>query len=254
MNLDIQITGLAELRKSLAQFSDRRFAAAIATALTRTARDIEQEWRAQMGAELDRPSARTVRGTVVQMAKADKLEARVAMRGDAGQVGTPAGWLRPVEFGGSRLTKRFEQVLQARGAMPRGTFAVPGDGAKLDRYGNVSRGQIIEALNQLGVDFSAGYSNVIARAAAKRAASAARSGRAYFVVRDQGKGLPPGIYYRDARRNLKAVFFFARGVGYRRTTTLIQRGARVGSQKLNEQVVRAVNEHIARLAARRGAS
>jgi hypothetical protein len=248
--MDIRITGLDQLRRQLDSFSDRRFNAAIATALTRAARDVEKELQREIGEKLDRPTPRSLRSTAVEMANANKLQAVVRLRGDTTQANTPAGWLAPLEFSGNRLMKKFEQALVSRGVMPSGTYAVPGDGAIRDQYGNVSRGQIVAVLNQLGSNFSEGYAKVIGTTAAKRAKAAARSGKRYFAIAEQRGGLPPGIYYRDAKQGLKAVFFFTRNVGYRRQMTLITRGVRVGSQRLNEQVIRAVNEQIAKLAAK----
>lgn len=247
--LTVKVEGLEELKATLRglSFSDRRFAAAMATALTRTARAVEQQWRQQFPQELDRPSPRTTRGTVVNPANAKNLQAAVAVKGESDKADTTAGWLSPQEYGGSRLVKRFERALWAKGTMPRNMFTVPGDGATLDNYGNVSRSQIIEVLNQLGTDFSVGYAQVIGRTAARRAAAAARVGRKYFAIQDRKHGLPPGIYYRNQNKELKAVFFFVPRLQYPRRLTLIQRGMSVAQRNLNEQVGVAVKEQLRRL-------
>ena len=58
-------SNIDEVRKQFSEFSDRRFKSAVATALTRTARAVGDEWTQQLSAKLDRPTPATTR--VVQM-------------------------------------------------------------------------------------------------------------------------------------------------------------------------------------------
>lgn len=247
MNITIDTRELERAAKAIGGFSDRRLAATIATALTRTARAVEADWRRQFAAELDRPTPLTQRAAVVIGAKADNLRAEVKLRDATARGTAPAEYLAPQEAGGDRRLKRFEQALVRAGAMPAGQRAVPGEGAQRDGYGNVSRAQIVQVLNQLAAGrTSVGYSRVIGRTAEKRAASARRAGRVYVAL-PQGSGpISPGIYERQGR-GLKAVFLFVSSVRYRSRLKLIEQGGSVAARVVQAEGVRALGEQVQRL-------
>lgn len=247
--------GADELRQALAEFSERRLRSATATALTRTARQFAADWSRQLAQRLDRPTPATLRSVVVKRAENTDAQptAEVRIRDQARmERGTPpVQWLAEQEMGGRRGVKKFEAALQAQGAMPRGWAAVPGPAAKLDSYGNVTRGQIVQVIAQLGAQFSPGYQRVISQSAAKRAASAIRRGRAYVAIQAGNKaGLTPGVYERDGR-GLRAVFYFVRHAAYRKRLDLVGAASRDALAVLQREFARAVSESAARLAQRR---
>lgn len=49
----------------------------------------------------------------------------------------PSYWMRYGIYGGGRVTKAFERLLQSKGILPPGMFVVPGSGATLDAFGNI---------------------------------------------------------------------------------------------------------------------
>lgn len=246
----IQIKGLDALRRQLESFSDRRFGAAVATAMTRTAAAVSQEWRQILNQELDRPTPMIGRSVRVERAEAARLSAGVRINDNPLNGGLSAAQiLAPHGFGGDRMVKRFEAALQAQGAMPSGMRAVPGPAARLDSYGNVARQQIVQVLNQLGGQLSPGYQRVISKSAARRLAAAKRAGRE-FVALPRGHGrLRAGIYERR-ERGLAAVFYFVSRTQYPRRLSLVEAGRVFVAQRLPVEMKRAVDEHIARLAAR----
>ena len=263
MQLNLRIEGLDAVRGQLRAFSDRRYRAAVATALTRTARQVESAWQGELAGAFDRPTATTRNAVLVRRADASTLQAEVLIKDQAGPGGrAPVAWISTEEQGGERYLKKFEQALMAQGSMPAGYRAVPGPGARLDSFGNVARGQIVQVLAQLGAQFSPGYQRVISASAAKRAAKALATGRKFVaILPGMGKGgLKPGIYERRAgrggrsfvgprqqvERGLVAVFLFVRGVRYRPRTTLMQRG-RLAAQGFSSELQRAVSESMARL-------
>ena len=158
--------------------------------------------------------------------------------------------LRPLEVGGTRGQKRFESALIAAGAMPAGSKAVPGPACKIDSFGNPSRQQLVQVLNQLGAQLSPGYQRVIARSAAKRQRSATRSQRVYVAVPRAAKGLKPGVYERVGQRGLLAVFYFVTRVQYARRLDLMTDGVAYINRTLQQQLDRAIRESAGRLAAR----
>lgn len=250
MKLDVRIEGLQQVQSMLAGFSDRRMAAVGATALTRVARDLAGQWRQHLEQRLDRPTSATVRS--VQWIKADAagLVAEVKIRDDGAGKTKPVEWLSPQEAGGARRVKQFERALQAQGSMPRGWHAVPGPAAKLDAYGNVSRGQIVQVIAQLGAQYSPGYARVISRSAAKRAATAQAKGRAYVAILPGNKaGLTPGVYERSDRA-LRAVMWYVSRTQYRKATDLLGEAQRTAPAALQRELQRAIEESAGRLAAR----
>ena len=251
--LTLKIDGLQQTREALKAFSDRRFTSAVATALTRTASVIGKQWTGQLQSRFDRPTPATQRAVVVKRAEntAEVLTAEVKLRDQLRGRGTPpVEWLATQELGGQRRIKKFEQALQAQGSMPAGWKAVPGPGAKLDGFGNVTRGQIVQVIAQLGAQFSPGYARVISASAARRAARAVQTGRAYVAIQPGNKtGLTPGVYER-AGKALRPVFFFVKSASYSRRLNLIGAGMREAQAVLNREFARAVSESAARLTQR----
>lgn len=243
------------MRQQLQEFSDRRFRAAMATAITRTARDVEAEWDDQLAGRFDAPTRATLNAVALQRADAQTLTATVLIRDRAGSTGrAPVEWLSTEERGGARYIKRFEAALQAQGALPPGWVTVPGPAAKLDAYGNVTRGQIVQVIAQLGASFSPGYQRVISQSAAKRAARAVATGRQYVAVQpykatQRKDGRRPGVYVRTAAQ-FEAVFWFVRKVSYRPRLSLKNRARAIADQQLGPQLQRAVGDSLARLRAR----
>ena len=250
--LTIKVEGLDELRKSLEQFSDRRFQSAVAEAINKTARHVSDAWGGQFATKFDRPTAMTYRASVIpDRADVGRLSATVSLRDSIPNNGVaPAEYLATHESGAAdRGLRKFESKLAASGAIPRGHKLVPGTHAKLDNFGNVSRAQVIAVLNQLSDPLKDGYQSVISRNKGKRDATAAKQGRRYVPVpRAIGK-LEAGIYERKGRL-LLPVFFIVSTTRYRKTLDLMALGRRAASDVLGREVSRAVEKRIASLARR----
>ncbi len=251
--LSIKLEGLQQVRAALTEFSDRRFAAAVSTALTRSAKEMSIEWQEQIDRRLDRPIARTKSATTFLSATAQTLKSTVLVKDQ--MAGTPpATYLNPQERAGGRRAKKFEQALQASGAMPRGYVLVPGRGAQLDAYGNVSRSQIIAVITQLGSDYSPGYQRVIPKTVAGRLRVMAKRGKSFIAVQpDEEKqlGVSAGIYERSSGGALRAVFLFKRAVRYRKVLDLERTAAQKAPPIVADEFQRAVRESFARLNAQR---
>ncbi len=244
---------MKELREDLKDFSQRRMNAAVATALTRTAKTVSTQWQSQIDRRIDRPVARTMKAAGFTGANASKLESTVFLK-DRMDGTAPAEYLQPQEFGGDRLLKKFERALIASGAMPSGYMTVPGRHATLDGNGNVSRAQLIAVIRALGSQYSPGYQQVISKSTTKRLAAQARHGRQYIAVNPQDARtykLSPGIYERMRDGHRMAIFLFKSSVHYRKHLSLVDRSA-VEQIKttLDAELQRAINESLARLSAR----
>lgn len=195
---------------------------ACAVALTRTAQDVRTDLRKEMVRVFDRPTRFTLNSLYLKPATKVDLTARVWLKDD---FGTKPNYLMPQIEGGARPQKRFEELLRQRGLMSDSERAVPGAGAKLDAYGNMSRGQIVQIISQLGAFNLAGASQNATgsiRSKRKRAQAVyfyARKGEARTGARSWKRGekvqhLPTGIYLRTAE-GIKPVLLFVQGAKYR---------------------------------------
>lgn len=190
---------------------------ATAKALTGTAQLVKKALITEMSSAFDRPTPYTLRSLFLSPAKKTKLEARVWLKDDAGK-GTPATkYLLPQIEGGGRRHKRFERALAAVGLLPQGMYVVPGEAAKMDAYGNMARGQVVQILSALkAAETYAGHS------ANRTARSAKRKGRKlaeYFVGNPGGgDGKPTGVWQRFGfayGSAVKPVAIFTRQPQYR---------------------------------------
>ena len=248
--ISIQVDGLDDIRRALSEFSDRRFDATVATALTRTAKEVSKDWQDQINTRIDRPTPRTKSAATFLSANAQTLTARVLVK-DQGS-GSPAEYLGPQERGGGRTVKRFEQALIAGGAMPHGYITVPGRSAARDAYGNVSRALIVAVIADLGAALSPGYQRVISKSTAKRLATRVRRGLSYVAVSPEAaseRGISAGIYEMKSGKAMKAVFLFVRAVTYKRQLSLLgKEGSEAAvERRMQQELDRAIGESWRRL-------
>jgi hypothetical protein len=252
MKVTAILEGLKETQQSLRGFSDRRMAATLATALTRTAVEVRAGVQQELPRVFDRPTPYTVNSLFVRPARADKLEAEVFFKDEFGtsRLGIPATkYLLPEVRGGARRSKAFEKALRQAGVLPFGRFAMAGAGARLDAHGNVDRGQLIQILSQLRITRTAGHQRNLAFGAKGVAAQRKAGGR--FFVKQGRKGGPPGIYQRELiGRNATPVFIFTRPPSYSPRFPFEAIAGRIAEAKLSGHVRRAIAEQAARLMSR----
>lgn len=245
MSFDITVKGLDEIRNGLpASFSDRRFAAALATALTRTGQVIKTEQQQELRRVFDRPTPYTLNSLFLKPANASDLSARVFFKDTVTKGGTPAvNYLLPGVEGGARRNKRFEKALQAVGGLPPGHQVIPGDGAQRDAFGGVALAQIKAILLQL----RANPAKDDKKGRTKLRASVVKAGGRYFVLRDkEGKAL--GVFQREAfGRGLTPVLLYVEETRYRSRYAFYEVSQRVADRVMPEQIGRAVDEQLQKL-------
>lgn len=203
----IEITGLAQAISTLRVAPKQaRFAGAVAlNHALRAARDAE---RAAMARSFDRPTPYVVRNgvniTLADYRKTGPLvgEVHVVSEGQA----APGKALRAGVQGGARRAKRSELLLRRLGVLPAGHLTVPGRAAKLDAYGNITRGQILEVLAwfqafpERGTGGARAWRDNITDMGKdrRRRGTRNRSGFEYFAVKPGDKSrLTPGVYRRS---------------------------------------------------------
>ena len=201
MTSTITITGIAELRATLEGFSDRRFNAALATGLTKTAQAVREAEQREMRDVFIRPTPRTLGAIFMQRATAEKLEATVGIaenpfsQGGSGRA--PLNWLRWQVRGGLRTLKAYERRLVSAGAMPSDMRSVPGKFARLDAFGNISGGQLRQVFSQLRIELSSGAKSTLTQFAfgdtgKERKSKARKIENAYKRAGGQYSALPNG--------------------------------------------------------------
>ena len=165
-----------------------RFATAVA--LTRTAGHAQRALTDEMGGKFDRPTPYTLRSTWIKKATKALLVAEVMLKDRLlSKTQQPPGELLAHHFNGqSRMHKGLERYLMGAGLISRDEYVVPGAGVRLDRYGNMSRGQIQQIISQLKVGLdSASYASDSARS--RR--SVKKAGRIFW---SRGGHLPRGAW------------------------------------------------------------
>lgn len=184
-----QLAALTELERELIPY-------AASTALTKTAQGLIGRLQDEMRVVFDKPTPYTLNALRLMPATKEKLSARVWFKNEADGAQPASVWLSPEVYGGERRNKPAELQLRARGILPHGMYVVPGDGAELDAYGNIKRGQIIKALSGVKGFSQAGY-----KANATDSARSTRKGNAksYFVMKRAGKSI--GIAQRTGRKS-----------------------------------------------------
>lgn len=191
-----------------------------------TAFEIRNVWARTAPRVFDRPTPLTVKAAQYEKATKAKPYAVVKLRDEASKGTPPAKYLLAEVQGGSRRKKGMELLLQAKGVMPAGMFAVPGKGADLDAFGNVRGGQVRQILAQLQAGGEQGYASNESETSRKRRKR--RGGHDFFALKMQRGNLPAGIYRRremaagdaarraiGARSRIDSIFIFVRSVTYR---------------------------------------
>lgn len=207
----------------------QRAATAVAIALTKTAVAVREAERSEMRDVFDRPTPYTLNALYLKPATAANPEARVGFKDDAGQRGA-LNWLMWHIKGGQRTQTAYEKLLTRAGAMRSDQRAVPGKFARIDQFGNISRGQLVQILSQLRIDTTAGSTRSLPRIDKADNAKTARSKagvirRAYaraggqYMALPNGRGkLKPGIYqvrqFANGRADPRPVVIFVTRTQY----------------------------------------
>lgn len=199
MNISIDCN-TASLISAMKDVSQRQLPFALAKAITATAEDIRLAQQREIADVFDRPTRYTLNSVFKTSATKSKLEADVWIKDErATAKGTPASkYLAPQVSGGGRRLKRFEVALRSVGVLPSDCVVVPGSAAKIDAYGNVSRGQIMQILSYFKAFPEAGHRANMRDGGKRLARDNQRTGARgfmYFVGRP-GRGSPLGIWQR----------------------------------------------------------
>ncbi|UCV29382.1 hypothetical protein [Ferribacterium limneticum] len=240
-----KVRGLASVLGALNNLEKQsRFG--IARAITKTAKATEDALKREMRSKTDRPTPYFLRSTFVQPATRDKLRARVGIKDQAfskNRLSSAQMFGHHFE-GGGRATKVLEQYLRRAGLLGFGEFVAPGAGARLDAYGNMSRGQVQQILSQLriGPDRAAFKSN-----SRRSKRNAQRAGRIFWARGNARDGhLKRGAYIdMGPPVGLRPLLVVIRSPSYKRRFDLPQLAAttiaKTWKDNLNASLIEAFN-------------
>lgn len=213
--INIKLEGIADVQRLLKNAS-KQVAFAASVAINNTAKNIEAEQRKEIGGTFDRPKPATVKATYVERSTKQNLTATIGLKDRS--KGVPAAeYLHPNVQGGARAYKRSEYMLNRAGILPSGMYTVPGKGAKLDVYGNMSRGQINQILSFFRTFGNTALNSTRMNMTDKRRTGMAKRRTDYFVVpvADRKTKLYPGIWQRTGNDELAPVLMFVSRPVYR---------------------------------------
>lgn len=204
--IQINITHeLDQLRKKLNNIERQQIPFATAKALTETGKKVKAAEVGQMKKVFDRPTKFTLNSLFLDRATKKDLVATVWLK-DWALKGTPATkYLAPQIMGGQRKLKGFEVLLNARGILPDGYYAVPSRKARKDAYGNINKGLLNQILS---------YSGAQRDQAQNTKQGKKRQTKAKFVVLDRNGSKPGGIWQIDKSNNLYPILIFVKKPKY----------------------------------------
>lgn len=218
--IKVQVDADNMLARQFTELEMKNLPFAVMQAVNATAFEIREVWKRAAPRMFDRPVPLTINAAQYIKATKARLYAEVFLRDDATKGTPPAKYLQAQVEGGTRRKKGMELLLQAKGAMPAGYFAVPGKGAELDGYGNIKRSQINQVLSQLGArnDPLQNETDTSRDRRRKRNAKNSVRGGEFFALQQKRGRMLPGIYQRITTgfgSAVKSLFIFVRSTRYK---------------------------------------
>lgn len=219
------------------QLSGRDLAIAASWALNDTAADVLKFVQDRMDDVFDRPTRFTKNAFSVKGARPAKLEASVEERPSVGK----RHYLKVQEHGGRRGQTGLEALLGSRLAYDGIISAVtPAGGAKLDAYGNWSRGERNQALSAVQAQRDSSTNTT------KAARSRKRKRAGFFVPKAESK-LSAGIWKRDPDGSISKVLHFTNTMpSYDKQLGFFEGAAKIYADKLPEHMRRTFMKMIER--------
>lgn len=153
ISIKVDTSGLKSVGAMLSGM-EKQVRFATAKALTLTAKNVEKSVYDEMRSKFDRPTPTTMRSLRTKPATKQDLTAMVYLK-DRELGGNNALAMAQIighQFsGGARQRKSLEKAFSTKGLISASEYLAPGAGAKLDAYGNMSRGLIAQIMSQLHV-------------------------------------------------------------------------------------------------------
>ena len=215
---------IKDATRYLTRVQKKQIPFATALALTKTAQEVKKGLINEIKQSFDRPTRFTLNSLYVKPAKKRDLEAFVKVKDESLKAIPAAKWLAAQIHGGARHAKGSEVLLRRRGILGPNEYMVPGRGVRLNRFGNVTRGQIQKILSNLGAQRDK-YQN-----------TTNKSKKAYFVGTINGQR---GIWERRAK-GVRPAFIFVNRPHYRKRFKFFKVAHKIISRRFRKNFDRAL--------------
>ena len=242
-------TNFPEVQRALSRAASQ-VPFALSTAINKTGAKAQQEIKTEMPKVFDNPTPWVVNSLRIKYATKTNPSAELAYK-DRNSVESSRSMIEPHVFAGKRHYKAMEARLLRAGLIPSGYNAVPGAAARMDAFGNMSKGQITQLLNVLGTYTEAGYNKADGRTVARLSKGNAKKntyGFVYWVNRvgsTRARHLQPGVYQRVQTAfgsSLKPVLIFVKQAQYRKRLDFFGIAQKVIDREFPAEFNRAFDE------------
>ena len=181
----------AALASALTDLAAKQLPYALRLAQNETGKAVVEGLKVQMRSVFDRPTPFTLNAFFVEFAKAGRPVMTVRRK----DMVEGRHYLGIEEAGGARPQTGVERRLEGRaGFTGRHRHLVPGPGARLDRYGNMSQGQRNQVLSQV----QAQRDSTANETSSSRSRKSKRE-RYFLIGGDDDSHLAPGVWERRGR-------------------------------------------------------
>lgn len=224
--------GLEEAIKDLDELEREQLPFALALAATRTAQDVQKAEKKLIAKVFDRPNRYTLNSVYIKSATKKDPIAAVWLKDEwaTAKGGNAADYLSPHIFGTSRKNKRYEKAMQRRGLLKSGQFTVPAKPAKLDRFGNVSRGQIGKMMSNIGAQHDIHQNS--------------KRGISYFLFENDDGSLS-GVWQRTPTGIMPFLLFVDDAPDYKKEFRFFEMADRTMDKRMGDNFERAMDQAIA---------
>ncbi len=228
----------AQLDKVFDNMQNRQIPFAASQANNPTAQVIKATHQQEMRSVFDRPTPFTINSLQLTPSSKTRLLAKVWFKNPPRFADGSKHYLEPQVYGSiGRPFKGAERLLQRNNWLPQGWYAIPGPSARMDSYGNMSRGQLVQILSALQ-SLPSGIGNRPAKYARGRTPKNLPN----FVVVPPGSRQKPGVYLKGPNGSFKMVLRFVPMVTYRKRFSFFEIAQDVASREIVKQLDRAMQE------------
>lgn len=214
---------------------------AISKALNEVAIMVKEAERKEMEDVFENPTPYTLNSIYFKKATKHKLEAHIFIKNEASKGTPPVKYLEPQIFGGIRSAKSSEKQLREKRLMDDNQYWAPGSGARLNNYGNIAPGQIVQILSALKAFREVGYT---ANLNNRRMKSKNPLANNLFAQKKMGKALYPGIYKRT-RTGVIPLLIFIENPNYKKQFNFYKIGSDVYDKNFEKKFNDAIQYALA---------
>ena len=237
-------SNIKEISKWFDDVQKKQLPFAISQALNQTAKDIKEAEIWEMKKVFDKPTPYTLNSLQITPSRKSRPVVSLWFKWDFGQ----KHYLVPQVEGGSREQKRSEHWLSnvgpAKSRISAYPFWVPASvGARINKYGNISPGQITQIL--AGLQASPDATQWTTRRSRQRKRRTARP--IYVAITKENGGLHPGVYQRlgAGGRRLRPILLFVKSVHYAPIFDFYGVAWKTTFEKFNENFTKALDYALA---------